>query len=105
MEEKAVVPRKKLVENLQKISAEKIDSEVINLLQKFSEKMVTDIVNRACLISKHKGQEFLNAEDVLFIVEKDFDYSFGRKRVDRSVKLPTEDHNTKVSEIRSSKPY
>lgn len=105
MDDKAIIPRKKLVENLHKISDEKIDSEVVGAMQRFAEKMVTDIVNRACLIAKHGGQEFLSSDDISFIIEKDFDYCFGRRKIDKTTLLPTEGHNTKVAEIRSSRPH
>lgn len=103
MDEKAIITRKKLLENLNKISDEKIDNEVIVLMQRFAEKMVTDIVNRACLISKHKELEFLSHEDVSFIIEKDFDYCFGKRRVNRNTSLPAEAYQAKVAEIRSNK--
>ena len=105
MEEKTIVSKKKLVESLQKNSPEKIDGDVIALVQKFAEKMVTDIVTRACLISKHKNQDFLSSEDISFIIEKDFDYAFGKKKINRNVMLPTEEYNSKIAEIRSNKPY
>lgn len=103
MDEKAIIARKKLTENLHKISDEKIDNEVIVLMQRFAEKMVTDIVNRACLVSKHKELEFLSHEDVSFIIEKDFDYCFGKKKVNRNTSLPAETYQAKVAEIRSNK--
>lgn len=103
MDEKTIIPRKKLIENLHKISDEKIDNEVIVLMQRFAEKMVTDIVNRACLISKHKELEFLSHEDVSFIIEKDFDYCFGKRKVNKNTSLPADIYQAKVAEIRSNK--
>lgn len=103
MDEKAIIPRKKLIENLHKISDEKIDNEVIVLVQRFAEKMTTDIVNRACLISKHKELEFLCQEDVSFIIEKDFDYCFGKRKMNKNISLPAETYQAKVAEIRSNK--
>jgi hypothetical protein len=68
-------------------------------LQLFSEKYISDLINRTYLISRHRGNDVILPEDILFTLEKEFDYSFGNREVQNIRKTPTNEHIDKLAEI------
>ncbi|KCZ77804.1 hypothetical protein H311_01179, partial [Anncaliia algerae PRA109] len=80
-EDKSLIPKKNLLNLLTKHSNMKIEPEVTLQLQRFGEKMLIDVLSRASMLTKLKKKEIMTIEDVEFIFEKEFDYTFGKKEV------------------------
>ncbi|EJW02841.1 hypothetical protein EDEG_02782 [Edhazardia aedis USNM 41457] len=97
------IPKQKMVDLFNRNNKEKIEKEVIQGMQMFSEKFVSDILNRTILFTKHRGSNIITSEDILFTVEKEFDYSFGGRFIKGSKSLPTDDHVEKMAEISRQK--
>lgn len=75
MEERAqLVPPGKIMAYLGLIGdkEEKIDKETAVILSQFTEKYINDILTRAALLAKHKGSQLVTAEEVKFVLEKEF---------------------------------
>ena len=90
-------------ENLQKISKTKIDPEVVKCIQSYAEKVITDIINRSSLLTRHAERDMIDATDISVIVEKDFDFSFGLRNLLEESTLPTNEHIEKIAEISRQK--
>jgi histone H3/H4 len=77
----------------------RIDKDVIRNTQLLAEKFLTDIINRTALLSKHKGKDAIDAADISFVVERDFDYSFGGREEYGVRRLPADEHIDRIAEI------
>ncbi|ADM11143.1 putative transcription initiation factor TFIID subunit TAF12-like protein [Encephalitozoon intestinalis ATCC 50506] len=84
---------------LLKLCNKKIDKDVIRNLQLLTEKFLSDIIHRSALLCKHKGKNIVDNGDIRFIIEKDFDYSFGGREIQGSKSLPTSEHLERMAEI------
>lgn len=82
-----------------KVVNKKMDKEVIKNMQLLTEKFLSDIINRSALLCKHKGKEAIDNSDICFVIEKDFDYSFGAREIQESGKLPSNEHVERMAEI------
>lgn len=90
-------------ENLQKVSKTKLDPEVVKCIQSYAEKVITDIINRSSLLTRHADRDMIDATDISVIVEKDFDFSFGLRSLLEETTLPSNEHIEKVAEISRQK--
>ncbi|KAF7684338.1 Transcription initiation factor TFIID subunit 12 [Astathelohania contejeani] len=81
----------------------RIDQDVLAILQQFSEKFIGDIINRTHLITKHRGADTMTADDIMFTIEKEFDYSFGNRSIITQKKPPTIEHVEKMIDINKQK--
>lgn len=86
---------KKLV----RMTNKKMDKEVIKSTQLLTEKFLLDIISRSSILCKHKGKDVIDTEDLAFVVEKDFDYSFGIREILNMKNLPTNEHVERMGEI------
>jgi hypothetical protein len=86
-------------DNLQKLSKTKIDPDVVKSMQGYAEKVITDLINRSSLLARHANKEIIDADELMIIVEKDFDYSFGNRSTMEEPNLPTDEHIEKTAEI------
>ncbi|EIJ89400.1 hypothetical protein NEPAR06_2270 [Nematocida parisii] len=79
MDERAqLIPAAKLMAHLSLIDKEeRIDKETITILSQFTEKYINDILTRSALLAKHKGNQVVTAEEIKFVLEKEFDYFIG----------------------------
>lgn len=90
-------------ELLRKTTGKKMDMDVIRNMQGFSEKILSDILNRASLLTRHMGRDIMDVSEISTIVEKDFDYSFGMRTHIKERELPTPEHIEKIAEISREK--
>jgi histone H3/H4 len=97
------LPKMKIMELVSQISQERMEKEVVSGIQAFSEKFLSDILNRTCLISRHRGNDMVLPEDILFTVEKEFDYSFGSREICDAGRVPTSEHIERIAEIHRQK--
>ncbi|OAG29645.1 transcription initiation factor TFIID subunit 12 [Nematocida displodere] len=76
MEEKTqLVSTKRLQALLSCIDKEeKLDKEAAQIISQFTEKYISDILCRAALITKHKGNQAISGDDIKFVLETEFDY-------------------------------
>ncbi|CAD25179.1 TRANSCRIPTION INITIATION FACTOR TFIID 20/15kDa SUBUNIT [Encephalitozoon cuniculi GB-M1] len=84
---------------LLKLCNKKIDKDVIRNLQLLTEKFLSDIIHRSALLCKHKGKSTVDNTDIRFVIEKDFDYSFGTREIQGTTSLPTAEHLERMAEI------
>lgn len=103
MDEKSVICKKKLMEFLKKVKDDKICPEALGMMQKFGEKIVTDVVIRASMMAKHRESAYISLEDIHFVGEHEFNCDFGFLNK-KEKELPTEAHNDKIAQIRNKKP-
>lgn len=92
-----------LPENLLRLTNKKIDFDVIKNTQSFSEKVLTDIINRSALLSRHADSDVIDVNEIMFVVEKDFDYSFGLRNIMKESALPTNEHIERMAELSRQK--
>lgn len=90
-------------DKLQKASKRKIEPDVIKSVQNYAEKILTDIINRSSLLSKHNGKDLIDASDISVVIEKDFDYSLGLRAILEEQNLPTNEHTERIAEISRQK--
>ncbi len=90
-------------EKLVKLTKKKMDFEVVKNLQSFTEKIITDILNRASLLTRHKNSDIIEAKEISIIVEKDFDYTFGIRTIGNTSKPSSNDHVEKMAELSRQK--
>ncbi|TBU08905.1 putative subunit A of transcription initiation factor TFIID [Hamiltosporidium magnivora] len=81
----------------------KIDQDVLNNLQQFSEKFVSDILNRTYLVTKHRQSDVITSNDIMFVVEKEFDYSFGQRTHFPYNSVPSTEHTDRIAEVSKHK--
>ncbi|KAI5187575.1 transcription initiation factor TFIID subunit 12 [Nematocida homosporus] len=76
MEDRAqLIPNSKLIDTLALIDKEeKIDKTAVTMISQFTEKYINDILTRASLLAKHKGNKAISEDDVRFVLETEFDY-------------------------------
>lgn len=86
-------------EKLQKIAGRKIEYDVAKGIQSYAEKIITDIINRSTLLSRHYEKDIIDASEISVVVEKDFDYSFGLRNILEETNTPTNEHIEKIAEI------
>jgi histone H3/H4 len=86
-------------ENLLKVTNKKMENDVIKNTQLYAEKVITDIINRASLLTKHADKDVIDASEISIMVEKDFDYSFGLREIYKEANLPTSEHNDRSAEV------
>lgn len=84
---------------LSKLVNKKMDKEVIKNVQLLSEKFLLDIINRASMLCRHKGKSVIDTSEVSFVVEKDFDYSFGTREIINMNQMPSNEHIEKMAEL------
>lgn len=77
----------------------KMDKEVIKNLQLLSEKFILDIINRSSMLCRHKGKSVIDTAEVPFVVEKDFDYSFGVREITNTNQVSASEHIEKMAEL------
>jgi hypothetical protein len=82
-----------------KLSKTKVDNDVIKSTQLLCEKFLLDIISRSSTLCKHKGKEIIDTDDISFVVEKDFDYSFGIREITNVKHLPSNEHIERLGEI------
>ena len=80
-----------------------MDPEVVKCMQNYAEKVITDIINRSSLLTRHTEKDVIDAAEISIIVEKDFDFSFGLRTLLEETVLPTNEHIEKVAEISRQK--
>lgn len=90
-------------EKLSKYTNKKIDFEVVKNLQSFSEKVLTDILNRSALLARHADKDIIDAEEISIVIEKDFDYSFGHRSIFPDRQMPTNEHIERMAELSRQK--
>lgn len=93
------LPKSKLLELINTISSERLEKEVTKNLQNYAEKFTSDVISRSILFSKHRGSNTVESEDILFTVEKEFDYNFGTRQISNVVNLPTDEHKERMAEL------
>ena len=90
-------------ENLVKVTNKKIDFDVIKNTQSYSEKVITDIINRSALLVRHADSDTIDVAEISIIVEKDFDYSFGLRNILVEKNLPSNEHVERMAELSRQK--
>jgi len=86
-------------DNLLKITNKKMDNEVIRNTQSYAEKVITDIINRSALLSRHVDKDVIEPTEISIVVEKDFDFSFGLRNIFEETNQPTGEHIERMAEI------
>ncbi|WUR03311.1 transcription initiation factor TFIID subunit 12 (TAF12) [Vairimorpha necatrix] len=84
---------------LLKLTNKRMEKDVIKNVQLLSEKFILDIINRASMLCRHKGKSVLDTSEVSFVVEKDFDYSFGTREIMNMNPQPSNEHIEKMAEL------
>ena len=90
-------------EKLTKATNKKMDYEVVKNMQGFSEKIITDIINRSALLARHADQDIIDVNEISIIIEKDFDYSFGSRTILPDRKTPSNEHIERMAELSRQK--
>lgn len=96
-------PKSKILQLINQISTERLEKEVTKNIQNYAEKFVGDVVNRSSMIAKHKQSDIVTSDDILFTVEKEFDFSFGSRVIKSANNAPLEEHKEKLAEISKQK--
>ncbi|RVD92083.1 subunit A of transcription initiation factor [Tubulinosema ratisbonensis] len=104
-DDKSLIPRKNLINLLSKQSNTRIEPEVCIQLQRFSEKMLSDVLSRASLLTKLKKKDVISGRDVEFIFEKEFDFCFGKREVVQVDNPPNDHHTQKVADVKNNKNF
>lgn len=86
-------------ENLLKVTNKKLESDVIRNTQLYAEKVISDILVRASLLTRHVDKDTIDVSEISIVVEKDFDYSFGLRALYEESNLPTTEHVDRLAEI------
>lgn len=86
-------------EKLIKATGKKIEQDVIKNIQAYSEKIITDIINRSALLARHYDKDTIDASEISVIVEKDFDYSFGLRSILEEATTPSNEHIERMADI------
>lgn len=97
------LPKSKLNTFMSTYGNERLSPEVSLNLQNLSEKFLSDVINRTILFTKHRGSDEITSDDILFTVEKEFDFSFGNRQIRNVKNLPTDEHKEKMAEISKNK--
>lgn len=84
---------------LLRLCNKKVDKDVVRNLQLLTEKFLSDIIHRAALLCKHKAKNIVDSSDIRFVIEKDFDYSFGGREIQGATSLPAGEHVERMAEI------
>jgi len=95
------LPQEKLV----KLTNKRIDTEAVRNIQTFTEKIITDIINRSALLARHNNNTVIGAKEISIIIEKDFDYSFGQRALLGEKNLPSSEHVDRLAELSKQKQY
>ncbi|ELA41594.1 uncharacterized protein VICG_01342 [Vittaforma corneae ATCC 50505] len=86
-------------EKLQKITGKKAEHDVVKGIQSYAEKIITDIINRSALLSRHYEKDVIDASEISVVAEKDFGCSFGLRSILQEANAPTNEHVEKIAEI------
>lgn len=97
------VPKSKILRLIDQISKERVEKDVSRNIQNYAEKVVNDVINRSAMIAKHKQSDIITSDDILFTVEKEFDFSFGNRVIRNTRNQPLEEHKEKVADISKQK--
>merc|ERR1711928_71144 len=92
MKEIVITPKEKLIELISSITETPVEREVVIRLHHFSKKFINDVVSRSCLLAEHKQNNAISAEDIFYVVEKEFDYVFGDSDLLDIRNIPHPDH-------------
>ncbi|KAI5168392.1 hypothetical protein PAEPH01_0089 [Pancytospora epiphaga] len=79
-------------EKLAKHSKCKMDYDVTKNIQAFSEKILTDIINRSAIMTIFMGSDKITANEIAFVIEKDYDETFGIRSILKAKRQATEEH-------------
>ncbi|KAM0680250.1 hypothetical protein GINT2_001635 [Glugoides intestinalis] len=90
-------------EKLSKSTGKKVDPDVVKGMQAYAEKAITDVLNRAALLSRHAGKDIIDASDISIVIEKDFDFSFGMRSLFDESHMPSNEHVERIAEISRQK--
>lgn len=90
-------------DNLLKVTKKKIDNDVIRNIQLYSEKVISDLINRSALLAKHVEKDIIDVSEISIIAEKDFDYSLGLRSIYEDTKLPSQEHLDRMAELSRQK--
>ncbi|ORD98026.1 hypothetical protein HERIO_125 [Hepatospora eriocheir] len=90
-------------EKLIKLNKKRIELDGIKGIQSFAEKIVTDIINRGSILSKHMGTDIIDSSEISKIIELNYDYTFGLREITGEEDRPAENYIEKMAEISKQK--
>lgn len=90
-------------EKLMRVAGRKMEFDVVKNIQGFSEKIITDTINRAALLARHADSEVIDVSEISIVIEKDFDYSFGLRSILNEQNVPANEHIERLAELSRQK--
>lgn len=90
-------------EKLIRTAGRKMEFDVVKNIQGFSEKILTDVINRAALLARHVDSEVIDVSEIAIVIEKDFDYSFGMRSILNERNTPANEHIERLAELSRQK--
>lgn len=94
-----IIPKQKLDNLIKKHHKISIETDAAQLLQKYSEIFLTDILNKTSEIISYKNSNTINVEDIDFILKKDYDIVLTDNCYEEEDGVPTDCYMGKIADI------